>query len=341
MNELLRRLLALPDQASSVARDLDAFHYVVIGVTMVGAFGVALAAAWFSIRYRHPSTVPASFDRRTTRRVEYWMLGVILLLFLAFWVVGLRQYMHLRVPPPNTLDVYVVAKQWMWRFSHTEGPAELGTLTVPAGRPVRLIMTSRDVIHSLFVPAFRIKQDVLPGRYTTVWFEADKPGSYPLYCAEFCGVDHSIMHATVVVLPPESYGEWLSGQVREAGVVSMVERGAQVAAEKQCLSCHTVDGRRHVGPTWRGLYQSEVRLTSGETVRADEAYLTRSMMRPFDQVVEGYPALMPSFEGLLSPAEVGALVEYIRSLEPSPNPEIENAPPLWPEQKSPENQPRR
>lgn len=335
MNELLRMLLFLPEQASTLAADIDGFHYLVITVTMVGAVGVAIAAGWFAVRYREPSRVPAWFDSTLTRRVEYWMLGVILLLFVLFWVIGLGQYLRLRVPPAGAMDVYVQAKQWMWRFSHTEGPSELGRITVPTGRPIRLVMTSRDVIHSLFVPAFRIKQDVLPGRYTTVWFEATKPGTYELFCAEYCGVNHSEMRAVVVALTPEQYSEWLGGQIRESGVVSMVERGREIAAQKQCLSCHTVDGRKHVGPTWRGLYGAE-RVLAGETrVRADEAYLTRSMMKPFEEVVAGYPAVMPSYEGLLSPAEVGALVEYIRSLQNPPEPDVTDAPPLWPTEPAP------
>jgi cytochrome c oxidase subunit 2 len=219
----------------------------------------------------------------------------------------------------------------MWHFAYADGRSALGTLTVPAGTPVRLVMTSRDVIHSFFVPAFRVKQDVIPGRYTTAWFEATAPGTYEVFCAEFCGLSHSRMRGQVTVLPRGAYAAWLArtaagGPGARAGdaeaptagafgdVSEMARRGREVAARRQCTACHTADGQRFVGPTWRGLYGSQVALRGGRTVLADEAYLTRSMMDPLDDVVAGFDPVMPAFRGVLEPGEVAALVEYIRSL---------------------------
>src|SRR4051794_22681425 len=202
------RLLALPEEASTTAASVDRLHFAVISVSMLGATAVAVTAAYFLIRYRESATPrPVSRPGRVLQ-VEYGLIVAVLGLFLAFWVVGFRQYVDLSTPPPDALDVYLVAKQWMWKFSHPEGQDELATLTVPARTPIRLVMTSRDVIHSFYVPAFRVKQDVVPGRFTSVWFEATDPGVYDIFCAELCGVSHSRMHGHVVVLSQADYAAW-------------------------------------------------------------------------------------------------------------------------------------
>jgi cytochrome c oxidase subunit 2 len=222
-------------------------------------------------------------------------------------------------------------------------------MVVPRGKTVRLVMTSRDVIHSFFVPAFRIKQDVLPDRYTGSWFKAERPGTYPVYCAEYCGLSHSRMWASIVVLEPEPYRQWLDGEIPEAVVAAaanarldggrlaieqgptLVEQGRRVAAERGCLACHTLDGQRHIGPTWRGVYGSTVTLSNGERVLADEGYLTESMMDPPVQVVAGFAPVMPAYRGSLTQPEVGVLLALIKSLrDRGPNkvvnlPEVQGA----------------
>jgi cytochrome c oxidase subunit 2 len=242
------------------------------------------------------------------------------------------------------MEVYVTGKQWMWQFAYPDGRGDISVLTVPVNRPVKLNMISRDVIHSFSVPAFRIKQDVLPGRYMTAWFTATKPGVYEILCAEFCGVGHSNMWGNVVVLSPGDYELWerggmplalqrarelttaqrpvgilAGGGMLEQGVLSdesttLAELGRIVAVKHACFACHTVDGRIHIGPTWSGLYGAERRLESGAVVHADPSYLTESMMDPRAQVVAGFAPVMPSYQGLLSGAESAALVEYIKSL---------------------------
>jgi cytochrome c oxidase subunit 2 len=217
----------------------------------------------------------------------------------------------------------------MWKFSHPGNRRAINVLTVPVGRPVKLLMTSRDVIHSFYVPAFRIKQDVLPGRYVTAWFEATTPGSYDIYCAEYCGTSHSRMLGSVTVLAAPDYDAWLARE--ESGTMAqedfeiaggrgvpedsdLVAQGRLLAARRQCLACHTVDGQRHIGPTWRKLYGAAIPLDDGTTTIADEGYLTRSMMDPLAEVHAGYRAIMPSYQGVLPAPEVAAIVEFIKSL---------------------------
>jgi cytochrome c oxidase subunit II len=330
MNELLRRLLFLPPQASKMAQDIDGLHYSVILVTMAASTLVGIVAWIFIVRFRRKTHRDVTKRVESTLSFEVPMIAGILALFLGWWVIGFRQFVTISSPPPNTLDIYVVAKQWMWKFSYAEGPSAVERLTVPAGRPVRLIMTSRDVIHSLYVPALRLKQDVIPGRYVTMWFTADKPGTYPIYCAEYCGVSHSRMLGQLVVLSDDDYGAWLATSEAQAVAArdvtgppalsdsNLTSVGQTVAARRACLACHTVDGQRHIGPTWLGLYESKVKLTDGRTIVADEAYLTKSMMEPRADVVEGYTPVMPTYHAVLSEPETAALVEYIKSLRDAP-----------------------
>jgi cytochrome c oxidase subunit II len=330
MNELFRKLLFLPPQASRMAEDIDALHYFVIGVTMFASFLVGAVAWTFIVRYRQKAHHDVTVRVESSRAFEVPMIAGVLTLFLLWWVIGFRQFIRISTPPANTLDIYVTAKQWMWKFSYAEGPSAVERLTVPAGRPVRLIMTSRDVIHSLYVPALRLKQDVIPGRYVTMWFTADKPGTYPIYCAEYCGVSHSRMRGELVVLSDEDYGVWLAASEAQAVAArdpngpaalsdsNLTSIGQAVAVHRACLACHTVDGQRHIGPTWRGLYNSKVKLRDGRTVVADEAYLTKSMMEPHADVVEGFNPVMPSYHALLTEPETAALVEFIKSLRDTP-----------------------
>ncbi len=315
MNELLRTILDLPPQASTIARDIDTLHYVVIVISTIGAIGVAAAVAFMLIRFRASRS-----GHGKRRKVPMWFeLGAIvglLGMFFVFWIVGFRQYVRIETPPADAIDIYVVAKQWMWQFAYTDGNATQDDVYVPVGRPVRLVMTSRDVIHSFYVPAFRIKQDVLPGRSTTAWFEVREPGTYPILCAEYCGLQHSMMRGRVIALDAGDWAKWSEAQ--PAHGPDLARSGERIAAEHGCFRCHTVDGTPHLGPTWSGLYGSHVPLATGETVLADEAYLTESMMDPERKLHAGFPPIMPTYRGLLDASEVAAIVEFIRSLPPRP-----------------------
>lgn len=314
MNEVLRQLLNLPEQASTYAREVDSLHYFVIAVTMLGAMGVLGAALLLTIRYRRG----AGAIRPTPKIVgglplEGIVIVGILVLFLGIWVIGFRQYVRIEEAPPGTLDVYVVAKQWMWKFTYPEGPASAGVLYVPVHRAVKLIMTSRDVIHSFYVPAFRMKQDAVPGRYTTAWFEADQVGRFPIRCAEYCGTRHAEMLGDVVVLNERDYEQWLAEPDR-AVAGGVASHGEQVAAELGCLRCHTLDGTPHIGPTWTGLFGRTEHFVDGSSSVVDEAYLTESMMDPGLHVVAGFHPVMPSYQGQIDPGQTAAIVELIKSL---------------------------
>ncbi len=337
MNEFLRRMLFLPPQASAMAADIDALHYFVIGVTLFSSALVGAVAWAFIVRFRRRTHFDTTVRVNATLAFEIPMIAGILGLFILWWVIGFRQYVRMETPPANAMDIYVMAKQWMWKFSYAEGPSAVERLTVPAGRPVRLIMTSRDVIHSFYVPALRTKQDVIPGRYTTLWFTADKPGTYPIYCAEYCGVSHSRMRGELVVLSDDDYDAWLAGSEAQAVAerranpragddvesTDLSAVGKSVAIRRACLACHTTDGQRHIGPTWRGLYMSKVPLTDGRVVTADEAYLTKSMMEPRADIVAGYKPLMPTYHGVLEQPETAALVEFIKTLRDGvPDPSV-------------------
>lgn len=330
MNEILRRLLFLPEQASQHARNVDALHYFVIGATTIGAAGVFLAAIYFFVRYRRRSDgdVTPFVSPRVIHEVLF--IGGPLALFLLWFAIGFPQYMDLTTPPADATDVYVQGKKWMWKFAYPGGPSSIDALRVPAGRPVRLLITSRDVIHSFYVPALRLKMDALPGRYTQTWFTADRPGRYEIFCAEYCGLSHSSMLGELIVMPPADFDAWITSQRRglaqsqDAAPVpgerimpasNVIEEGRRVAAEQGCLKCHSVDGTRHIGPTWTDLYQRDERLVTGKTVRADEGYLTKSMMDPAADLVQGFPNVMPTYQGKMTPPEVAAVVEYIKSLK--------------------------
>ena len=349
MNELLRELLFLPEQASTFASEIDWLHYFVISVTMLGAAGVALFVLIYIIRYReNRSRAQAAADAAEARRhdplpvwFEITAFGGLLAIFVLWWVIGFRQFVHLSEPPANSLTIYVTGKQWMWSFAYPNGGGSNGVLYVPAGRPVKLVLTSRDVIHSFYVPQFRTTRDAVPGRSTLLWFEVEQPGRYPIYCTEYCGMGHSTMRGEVVALSEVDYERALenlapldiAAQVPGATVVpgeaaprellSLAAMGQRVAAVEGCLRCHTVDGTPHIGPTWAGLYGATIQLSDGSTIVAEEAYLTSSMMDPMALIHRGFLPVMPSYQGLLTAGEVGALVEYIRALRDVPRDQIQ------------------
>lgn len=320
MEELIHEVLALPPQASTFAEDLDLLHYALIGTTMVGVLVVAAFVLTFAIRHRIGRVGGVPGDALPQPRMPAWIevaaVGFLAVFFVSVWLVGVRQYNHMRTPPDDALEVWVVAKQWMWKFTDGEGRSSETRLVVPVGRPVALVMTSRDVIHSFYVPAFRIKQDVIPGRYTTTWFEATEPGVYPILCAEYCGTEHSRMRGEVVVLDA---GAWARRQGQsEVGTGELAEVGERVAGERGCLRCHTTDGSPHIGPSFAGLYRATIVVRDGRRIEADDAYLTESMMDPLAEVHAGFAPVMPSYRGVLDPGETAALVELIRALADRP-----------------------
>ncbi len=328
MTDLMLRLLWLPPQNSTFAPKVDNLHFFVIIVTMVASIVTGLLAFYFFFKYRERGVAQSTPLVLPSVKFEIVVIGIPLFFFLLWFVQGLKDYVWYTSPPQNTMDVYVMGKKWMWKFAYGNGgPNAIGTLHVPANRPVRLLMTSRDVIHSFFVPDFRIKQDVLPGRYTETWFEATKPGRYQVLCTEYCGTWHSQMWGEVVVMPGPEFDAWMVDQKRgladrvdtagdDGGNFrgSIVEYGKKIAMAQGCLKCHSLDGTPHIGPTWLDMYQRRETLENGQVVVADEGYLTDSMIDPRGKIVKGYKPVMPTYKGRLAAPEAAALVEFIKSL---------------------------
>ncbi len=329
MSNLADKILFLPERASTFAEKVDTLHYVVVATTMLSSLVVGLAAVFMFFRYRRRIPNQATEYVVPNLPTEFLFVSVPLVFFLAWFAIGFRDFVWYTTPPKDTLDVYVMGKQWMWKFSYPDGPNGVNVLHVPAHRKVRLLITSRDVLHSFYVPAFRVKMDALPGRYTQLWFEATKPGTYQVLCTEYCGLSHSTMLAEVVVMAPEDFEEWKKEQQRGRlqsrqdaladnslvpPVARMVEQGQHLAGTQGCFKCHTADGAPHIGPTFLGMYDRQERLADGKIIRVDEAYITQSMMDPGAHLVAGYQNVMPTYQGKLQGPETAAIVEYIKSL---------------------------
>jgi len=301
-----------PDSASTMAGRVDALYFFLIGITVFFSTLIAVLIVVFAIRYRRRSPNAIGVATAGGLWLEIAWVAVPLAIGLVIFVWSASVFFAMARPPDETLDVYVVGKQWMWKVQHLDGQREIDELHVPLGRAVRLTMTSEDVIHSFFVPAFRVKADVVPGRYTTVWFEPTRPGRYQLFCAEYCGTQHSGMTGTIVVMEQHDYQSWLTGGAPEG---SLAATGERLFADLACDTCHRPDAQGR-GPVLEGLFGAQVQLLTGEMVTVDEAYLRTSILRPAAQVAAGFQPIMPAFQGQVSEEDLLALIEYIKSLDP-------------------------
>jgi cytochrome c oxidase subunit 2 len=297
-----------PDRASTAAGNVDALFIFLLIVSGLMTLLIFVALTYFAARYRHRRGVLAEQIEGSIPLELAWSI-IPLFVFMVIFAWGAVVYFKSRTPPRDSTEVYVVAKQWMWKLEHAEGQREINELHVPVGRDVKLIMTSQDVIHSFFVPAFRMKQDVLPGRYTVAWFRATKPGTYHLFCAEYCGTQHSGMIGSIVVQEPAQYEAWMSGGT--SGPLSA--GGEKIFAELGCVTCHRTDTQGR-GPNLQGVFGKPVLLADGRTVTADENYIRESILDPGAKVVNGFKPVMPTFQGLVSEEQLNALVAYVKSL---------------------------
>lgn len=302
-----------PQQASTIAGQTDALYFFLIGISVFFSLLIAGLVILFAVKYRRRSDADPAPEPATggTALEIVWSvipLGISMIIF--FW--GASLFFKINRPPDDALEVYVVAKQWMWKLQHMEGQREINELHIPLGRAVRLKMTSEDVIHSFYVPAFRVKQDVLPGRYTQMWFHPTKPGNYHLFCAEYCGTKHSGMIGWVYVMEPAEYEAWLSGG---AGEGSLAARGDKLFQDLACTNCHKADGSGR-GPSLQGLYGQTVELEGGQKVVVDDDYLRASILSPQAKIVKGYQPIMPTFQGLVTEDQLLQLIEYIKSIGP-------------------------
>ena len=307
----------LPDAASTSASEVDLLSLTLLSITVVFSVGIACAIGYFALQYWHTRDVNRKLHESVKAHWQIeltWSLIPLIILMVMFsW--GADMFVRYHEPPDNPIEINVVAKQWMWKIGHESGPREINALHIPIGRPVRLTMISEDVIHSFYVPAFRNKQDVLPGRYTTMWFEATKPGTYHLFCAEFCGTNHSRMIGQVIVQSPADHAAWLESQP----VASAAERGRRLMDSSGCLQCHGSDGNRF-GPPLNGLFGRQVVLKDGSRHTVDESYIRRAILEPQTQMRAGFQPIMPSFDGKLTPEQVLDIMMYLKSVADADGP---------------------
>ena len=304
-----------PERASALAARVDSVFFVWLALAGAVALSVAVLIVVFAIRFRRGSPADRNREsgparRQKDRRMEIaWTLTPLAIFFTMFaWAASL--YYDHAAPPADAMEIYVVGKQWMWTLQHPSGRREINELHVPLGRPVKLVMTSQDVIHDFSLPVFRIKQDVLPGRYTTLWFTADRPGDYHLFCSQYCGTDHSRMVGRVVVMAPAAFAEWLAGG---SGSPTMAAQGAALFRQYGCSGCHGANASVRA-PKLEGLFGRPVQLADGSSVIADERYIHDSVMLPAKEIVAGYAPIMPSFQGQIGEDELQDIIEYVKSL---------------------------
>lgn len=303
-----------PARASTGAGNVDALYLFLLLLAGFMCVAIFTMIVVFAMKYRNrPGHRAAQIEGSVLLEVTW--SAVPLAIFMVIFIWGAVIYFQERTPPRGADEIYVVAKQWMWKLEHEQGQREINELHIPVGHDVKLIMTSQDVIHSFYVPAFRIKQDVLPGRYTTAWFRAIKPGVYHLFCAEYCGTAHSGMIGQVVVLEPAQYQAWLSSGLTFG---SLAANGESLFQQLGCPTCHRFDiqGR---GPNLHGIFDKPVQLEDGRTVIADENYIRESILSPSAKIVSGFKPIMPTFQGLVSEEQLTALLAYIKSLSPRPS----------------------
>lgn len=324
-----------PDQASTIAERVDRIYYLLNGLAGIITILVIAFIVYFGWKYWHGSNVDRGNRVMTSAWLEWGLIGLLTVLALGTFVWAAGEYFDMMRPPRDeeALELFVVGRQWMWEVQHPEGKRELNELHVPLGRTVKLTVSSEDVIHSFYIPAFRIKRDVLPGRYSSVWFEADEVGTYHLFCAEYCGTEHSKMRGRVRVMRPSQYAEWLSEEEEaRPGLAprrpeiaqqipgqpnAMAAAGEQLFTELGCNDCHGASAGI-TAPALRGIYNTPRLLQNGETVVADEDYLRESILVPSAQVRQGYDPIMPPYQGQLDEEQLMQLIEYIKYLS---NPE--------------------
>jgi cytochrome c oxidase subunit 2 len=314
---MTRSLPLLPDSASSFAPSVDAITVALIGICGLIALTVFTLILFFGIRYRKGSSSSRAISERGSSLLEWSWTLMTFSVFVGLFIWGAIVYFRMHAPPENAMEVSVVGKQWMWSFQHSEGRRELNELHLPVNRPVLLTLASEDVIHSFFIPAFRIKQDAVPGRYTYLWFQATKTGSFHLFCTQYCGTSHAEMRGEIIVQSEADYENWLSGsQVGQLKAVLPAERGELLYRQLGCVGCHDRDIPRsqRIGPILDGIYGKNAVLANGQTVLVDENYLHDCILEPGSRRLKEYPPVMPSFRGQVKEEELLDLIAYIKSL---------------------------
>jgi cytochrome c oxidase subunit II len=302
-----------PSQASTVASSVDWLYDFILWVSIISFVGIMIAMVWFVIKY-HGSRAGAPKDSTDHNLLlETLWTGIPSLICVAIFYFGITGYINMRTPPPEGYEIRVTGRKWSWQFTYPNGHID-AELHVPKNKNVHLLMESEDVLHSFYIPAFRLKQDVVPGRYSDLWFNATEVGEHQVFCAEYCGTQHSSMLAKAVVHEPEEFKKWLDEASDIFKNRTPVQVGELLYNTRGCKQCHSVDGSRGIAPTFKDLYHTKAKLTDGTSVLVDENYLRDSINNPAGQVVEGFAPVMPTYQGKLKNEEIGAIIDYIKSL---------------------------
>jgi cytochrome c oxidase subunit II len=309
---LLINLPFMPEQASNFALEIDLLYFFLIALTAAFSLAIAFAIIYFAVKYRRrsESEIPEPIEGALKLEIAWTVIPFFIAMFIFAW--GAKLFYQMYTPPAEALEIFITGKQWMWRAQHPDGQREINELHIPLGRRIKLTMTSEDVIHSYFIPAFRTKTDVIPGRFTMSWFQPTKIGTYHLFCAEYCGTQHSGMIGKIIVMEPAEYQAWLGGGTKET---TPVAAGQNLFASLACNTCHREESGGR-GPKLVGLYGTQVKLSNGTTVTVDEAYIRESILTPTAKLVEGYQPIMPTFQGQVSEEQILQLIAYIKSIGP-------------------------
>ncbi|AEU34541.1 cytochrome c oxidase subunit II [Granulicella mallensis] len=299
-----------PAEASTISPYTDALYFFLLAMTLVGLLLVGVLVFGFSIRYRREKNPVATQVEGSTLLEATWTI-IPLAIFLVTFVWGALLYFRIYDPPANAMNIYVVGKQWMWKAEHPGGQHEINALHVPAGRPVQLTMISQDVFHSFSIPDFRVKREVIPGRYTTIWFQATTPGTYHIFCTQYCGTQHSGMIGEVTVLSPDDYQKWTQ---QSTSGMSLAQNGERLFASMGCNACHSGNAAAR-GPNLAGVYGSKLTLTNGSQVLVNDAYLRDAILNPSQHITAGYAPIMPTYQGQISEDGLIDLVEYIKNMQ--------------------------
>ncbi len=300
-----------PEQASTFASQVDYLYFYLIGISAFFTIGIVLTIIFFFVKYREKEKYATGAEIHGSVPLETFWSIVPFIISMTIFLGGAVVFYNQFRPPADATEIYVVGKQWMWKFQHGTGQREINELHVPVGQNIKLTMTTEDVLHDVSIPAFRTKADVVPGRYTSIWFNATKPGKYHLFCAEYCGLNHSGMGGWVYVMEQRDYDNWLSGNISGQ---TPVEAGRDLFENKLgCASCHQQNDQGR-GPKLAGIYGADQKLTSGQTVKADDEYIRNSILNPTSQIVEGFQPIMPTFKGQVTEEQLVSLVAYIKSL---------------------------
>lgn len=308
----------MPPEISTGAAYTDFVFHVLLGVSIFFLTGIVAVMVYFVVKYRAKNgrsaneIPPKTSDHNTTLEITWSFIPLVIVIALFVW--GFKGFVNLHSPPKDAYDIHAQGQKWKWLFTYPNGLTD-DKLHVPVNKPVRIIINSVDVIHSLYIPVFRVKQDAVPGRYTELWFQATKPGTYPIFCAEYCGRGHSTMLSEVVVHKPGGFQKWLAATAAKMNALPPAQLGKELYTKEGCSACHSTNGKRGVGPSWKGIWGHKVKLSDGSSVMVDDNYVRQSILDPEAKIVATFAPVMPTFKGKLKDNQITAIIEYIKTLK--------------------------